>query len=252
MADEKGYAPYLSVVIPTLNEERHISSTLESLGTANDLEIIVADGGSTDRTRTIAAMHGVRIVSTAPGRANQMNAGAAIARGEVLLFLHADTRPPFGFSSQIKNCLCDPTITIGAFRFALDATRLSLRLIEFGVNVRSRTLGLPFGDQGLFLRRTTFNEAGGFRDLPIMEDYDLVARLGAGGRIRIVSTSAITSARRWITHGILRTSLTNAALIIGWKLGVTPARLATWRSRKSHLNRKLEFPAPACEEPAKD
>lgn len=108
----------------------------------------------------------MRIVSTAPSRARQINTGAAIARGEVLLFLHADTKAPFGFSSQIKNCLSDTKTTVGAFRFALDDTRLLLQLIEFGVNARSKALGLPFGDQGLFLRRTIFNEAGGFRDLP--------------------------------------------------------------------------------------
>lgn len=222
-------APRLSIIIPALNEADHLPETLASIGRASGVEVIVVDGGSSDSTRAIAEAAGAVVISAEPGRAAQMNAGVEHARGETLLFLHADSRLPFGYLEQIESCLHARNALAGAFRLAVDDTRLSLRLIEMGANWRSRRLGLPFGDQAFFLRRQTYHETGGFRDLPIMEDYDLVQRLRRTETISIASTSVITSARRWLEHGVWRTTWIHLRIALGWRLGISPARLAQWR-----------------------
>lgn len=227
--------PRLSVIVPALNEEEFLYETLSSLGERPDIEIIVADGGSTDHTCAIAGVCGARIVRSAQGRAIQMNAGAAVASGDVLVFLHADTRLPFGFFQQIASCLDVAGVSAGAFRFAVDDARLALRLIEAGANWRSTWLQFPFGDQAIFLRRETFQQAGGFRDLPAMEDYDLVQRLRKVGRIVIASSAVITSARRWLTRGVWRTTFDHLLMILGWNFGRSPHRLARWRADADEL-----------------
>lgn len=231
LANQLDPAPYLTVIIPTLNEEDRVSDTLESVGRQPSVEVIVVDGGSADLTRAIAEDWGARVIPAGPGRAAQMNAGAAIARGEVLLFLHADTRLPFGYLHGIQQGLANPAVCGGAFRFALDDTSAALRLVEIGANLRSKWLGLPFGDQALFVRKQVFDATGGFADLPVMEDYDLVRRLRKHGRIAIVPPAAITSARRWNRSGVLRTSANNLLLILGWNFGIQPDRLAKWRAK---------------------
>lgn len=215
----------LSVVIPTLNEAGTIEPTLRSLKGQKDIEAIVADGGSTDATVEIARCMETSVVSARPGRGRQMNAGAAVARGEALLFLHADTELPEGFQQQVWAALERGAIA-GAFRLKIAADNRSLRWIEWGANLRSRRFEMPYGDQGLFVQSDQFYRIGGFPDWPLMEDYELCRRLRKLGRISIASSAVRTSARRWSKLGPWRTTLVNQLCVLGFHLGVPPKRLA--------------------------
>lgn len=238
-------APSLSIIIPAMNEADHLPETLEAVGPSTGIETIVVDGGSEDDTVRVAESRRARVLHSEPGRAIQMNAGAAAATGQILLFLHADTRLPFGFLDQVRSTLESPGVVAGAFRLAFDDTRPSLRLIEAGANRRSVARQLPYGDQAIFMRRDTFDQLGGFRELPVMEDYDLIRHLRRRGRVAIAPTPVITSARRWIEHGIWRTTLTHQLMLIGWRLGVSADQLARWRrgrsrARPEHENQPAE------------
>ena len=244
LTEDAAPAPRLSIIIPALNEAEHLPEALASTGGASGVEVIIVDGGSSDETRAIGEAAGATVISSEPGRAAQMNAGAVRARGETLLFLHADTRLPFGYLEQIESCLRGKNAVAGAFRLAVDDTRFSLRLIEMGANWRSGRLGLPFGDQAIFLPRQRYLETGGFRDLPIMEDYDLMQRLRRIGTISLASTSVITSARRWLERGVWRTTWTHLGIVLGWRLGISPARLAQWRITRGKRSRQLQRDLP--------
>lgn len=219
-------APYLSVVVPTLNEEKHIASTLDAAASL-DAEIIVSDGGSTDRTVEIARKSGARVVIGARGRAAQQNRGAAVTRGEVLLFLHADTRLPSAFVNHIFDTLMDRRTVLGAFRFATDVNTSVMRWIAFWTNLRSNWLQLPYGDQGLFIRKSDFNEIRGFPVVPIAEDLYLARQMNRKGRIAIAQATAVTSGRRWQQLGALRTTLINTVIAAGCLAGIPPSRLAS-------------------------
>ncbi len=225
-------APRLSIVIPALNEEALISETLKRIDWVPKTEVIVVDGGSTDATRKTAGAAGARVLPSKPGRAAQMNAGAAAARGEVLLFLHADTCLPLEYGEQIEAVIVQPGVVAGAFRLGFDDPRASLRLVAAGANARSRFRQLPYGDQALFVRKDVFVESGGFRELPVMEDYEWVRRLRRIGRIGLAPGRVTSSARRWLHHGVFRTTITHQLMLWGWKLGVSPERLARWRARE--------------------
>lgn len=217
--------PYLSVIIPTLNEAPRIADTIDD--TLNpDAEIIVSDGGSIDRTADIARSRGTRVVIGGRGRAQQQNRGAAAARGEVLLFLHADTRPPPNFVDHIFETLMDRRVVLGAFRFQTDIHSPAMRWIIFWTNLRAKWLKMPYGDQGLFLRRNDFAGSGGFPDVPIAEDLFLVRRMNKKGRIVLAPAAAVTSARRWQRRGMLPTTMINTVIAIGCLAGVSPHRLA--------------------------
>jgi len=192
------------------------------------LETIVVDAGSEDGTVGLAAAHGARIIRAARCRARQMNVGAAAARGPLLLFLHADTRLPQGFEEHIRSTLGRPAVVAGAFELGIDSPMRSLRIIETGANFRARWLHVPYGDQGLFMRASVFHSVGGFPDLPIMEDFELVRRLRRRGRIVIVHARVATSPRRWQRLGPWRTTWTNQMIVLGYYLGVSPGRLAKW------------------------
>jgi len=220
--------PRMSVVIPTLNEEEHLEATLDSVTREPDIEVIVVDGGSSDRTAGVALARGARLLTTTAQRARQMNAGAAAASAPVLLFLHGDTRLPPGFSGHALELLAGRGTAAGAFRLAVAGSGWGLRVIEGLANARSRLLHLPYGDQGLFVMADLFHRLGGFPDLPIMEDVVFIRRLRRAGRIAIAPCSALTSDRRWRRLGILRTTLVNQAVLTGFFLGVDPARLAGW------------------------
>lgn len=225
----------LSVIIPAYNEARRIGRTLETLlAGATDVspELIVADGCSDDGTREIACALGATLVTSDPGRATQMNAGAAVATGEHLLFLHADTRVPRDYDKHIDKALAEKGVVGGAFQLSIDASNLSLRLVEQAVKWRSRWRSLPYGDQGLFMRAETFRQLGGYAELPVMEDYELVRRLARLGRIHLAPASVVTSARRWQNQGVFSATLTNQACIIGYHLGVSLQRLADWRNAR--------------------
>jgi rSAM/selenodomain-associated transferase 2/rSAM/selenodomain-associated transferase 1 len=218
-------AGLISVVIPTLNEASRLPATLRPLVNRDDLEVIVADGGSTDATVAIARDHGARVIATRAGRARQMNAGAAVALGDRLLFLHADTTLPDGFAEVVHTTLDRGSIA-GAFRLSIDGDSPWLRWVERGANLRSRFLQLPYGDQALFMNAATFYSAGGFRNMPLMEDYELCRRLRRTGCVTLASLAVSTSARRWLALGITRTTLVNQLCIAGFLVGVPPAVLA--------------------------
>jgi len=220
--------PLISIIIPTLNEAACLPAPLAGLAGNSGLEVIVVDGGSTDATTAIVRAAGVRLIETRAGRAGQLNTGAALATGEILLFLHADTLLPAGFASQIRRILSQPGCAAGAFRLTIGATGLKYRLVEQMVNWRSILFAMPYGDQALFLRRELFRAVGGFPELPIMEDFVFVRRLRQAGRISIARATVVTSARRWRKLGVFRTTVINQLIIIGYLLGVSPARLARW------------------------
>ncbi len=218
----------ISVVIPTLNEEEGLGAVLERLAEEPGLELIVADGGSVDRTVEVARGLGARVIVSTGGRARQLNEGARRSAGEVFLFLHADTRLPDGFGTSVREVLARPGTAAGAFRLEIGGSGWGLRVIEAAANWRSRYLQTPYGDQAIFLTREVFLEAGGFPNLPIMEDFALVRKLRRQGKIRLAAQSAVTSARRWERLGVVRTTLVNWAMVGGYLAGVDPVRLARW------------------------
>lgn len=216
----------ISIIIPTLNEEKHIGRLLSSLKPYSGLEVIVADGGSTDRTLEIAEYYGVKKVSSLPGRGRQQNKGAEAAAGEIFLFLHGDTFPPPDFPRYIAAVLSLPDTAAGAFRLRIDAPGAGFRLIEWGANRRSLLLQMTYGDQALFVGRQLFFEAGRFPDQRILEDVELVRRLKRFGRIRLASAAVTTSPRRWREKGLIRTFLLNQFMLAGYLLRVDPEKLA--------------------------
>jgi rSAM/selenodomain-associated transferase 2/rSAM/selenodomain-associated transferase 1 len=221
----------ISIIIPTWNEADNITHTLQQLGNISDVEIIVADGGSTDNTVELAQTAGAHVINCNAGRGKQMNAGAALASGEVLLFLHADTQLPDDFSEHIWRAMNSEN-TGGAFRLRIDAQGWMLRVIEFGANLRSRWLHLPYGDQAIFVRASAFFQMNGFQQWPLMEDFDFCRRLKQIGKMTITPVAVTTSARRWKRLGVLRTTLTNFACVIAFHCGVSPATLARWYRRR--------------------
>ena len=227
-------APKISIILPVLNEAATIEETLLRLRDISDIEAIVVDGGSRDETVARAKRCGktfglsCTVISAASGRARQMNAGAVVAMGDILLFLHADTHLPPKFDTLVRQALQHPNTIAGAFELRIDANLRGLRLIETMVNLRSRVFSMPYGDQAIFLKASTFHDLGGFPDLPIMEDFELMVRLKRQGRIAILPAPVLTSGRRWQKLGVVRTTLINQLIIAGYFLGVPPAQLVCW------------------------
>ena len=228
----------ISIIIPTRNEEENLGRLLPRLLAQPGLEIIVADGGSTDRTVACAERHNVLVVSTPPGRGNQQNRGAALASREVLLFLHADTLLPDDFAAHVQAVLNLPRTAAGAFRLRIDAPEWGFRCIEWGANLRSRLCGLPYGDQAIFVRRQTLQLAGGVPEQPILEDVTLLRRLKRFGRIRIAHAQVTTSARRWQRLGLVRTTLCNQLLLLGSLCGIQARTLHQLYTRQDGKARR--------------
>lgn len=224
----------VSVIIPTLNEAQQLPATLQAAAAGKPVEIIVADGGSRDETPRVAESLGATLVRSETGRARQMNAGAVIARGEVLLFLHADTWLPLRYCDAVLAALRRPDTVGGAFRFAVRDRFPNRWLIQTMANVRSRLLRFPYGDQALFVRRWAFEKLGGFPDFQIMEDYEFIRRLRRLGRLSILNLPALTSGRRWQRLGFLRATSLNKLVILGYRCGVPPAKLAALYNRRSN------------------
>ncbi len=222
----------VSVIIPALNEEGEIAATIQSVLAGAPHQVIVVDGGSNDVTCAVAQAAGATVLHSSPGRARQMNAGAARADGNVLLFLHADTTLSARWRTAMMDTLRQPRVVAGAFRFSIREHFIGRRWVEWTTNLRSRWLQNPYGDQALFLRRALFEELGGVAALPIMEDYELNQRLRKRGRIATCAEVAVlTSGRRWKRHGVLKTTLVNQLMIAGHHLGVNPATLANFYRR---------------------
>ena len=218
----------ISIIIPTRNEADSIGRLLPELLAVHGVELIVVDGGSTDNTVDIAKSLGAQVLSSTPGRAEQMNAGAEAAHGNILLFLHCDTKLAPGFVEQVGDALNQPEISAGAFQLSIDGKGFGLRVIEWLVNFRSKILQMPYGDQGIFVTTDMFFSVGTFPRQPIMEDFELMRRLRGRGKIKILPLHATTSARRWKKLGIMRTTVINQAIILGYLLGINPEKLAGW------------------------
>ena len=225
MPDWASTRPYVSVILPALNEEAHIKEAILSAKNP-DAEIIVVDGGSADRTVERAKHAGAEVITAPRGRALQQNAGAATARGTVLLFLHADTILPKDYVAQVFETLMDKRVVLGAFLFKTNLDRILMKGIEFATNTRSKTLRLPYGDQALFVRKTCFQAAAGFPEVPIAEDLLFVRLVSKLGLIAIAPAHAVTSGRRWKEVGVLRTTLINQFILAGLALRISPKTLA--------------------------
>ncbi len=218
----------LSVVIPALDEATRIGARLDELAAAPGIaEVVVVDGGSRDATVRIASGRpGVRVLAAPRGRAAQQNAGAAAARGDVLLFLHADVSLPADWTFRVARALADPAVVAGAFRTwtVADAGPSRLAPLLHLADVRSRYSGLPYGDQAIFVRAEAFRRAGGFPDQPLMEDLELSRRMRRLGKIRIVPASVRVSGRRFLARPVLYTLAVNVFPAL-YALGVPPAAL---------------------------
>jgi rSAM/selenodomain-associated transferase 2 len=214
----------LSVVIPTVNAAATLPATLDALGGAAR-EVIVADGGSDDATADRAAERGCRVVAAPRGRGSQLAAGAAAASAPWLLLLHADTRLGAGWTEAVASHMASAPGCAGYFRLRIDDDAPAARRLERAVAWRCRALGLPYGDQGLLISRALLDAVGGIRPLPLMEDVDLVCRIGRA-RLRPLDAEAITSAARYRRDGYLRRSARNLAILTLWFAGVPPRLLA--------------------------
>jgi len=218
----------LSIVVPTLNEARNIVSFLQPLQwlRGRGVELIVADGGSRDGTVDAVLPLVDRVLSSPRGRAVQMNAGAAQARGDVLLFQHADTRLPDDAERFILDGLRETGRSWGRFDVRLSGSAPMLRVVEWMMNRRSRLTGIATGDQGMFVERRLFDEVGGFPAIALMEDVALSATLKRHGRPLCIAQNVIASSRRWEEHGIWHTIALMWRLRLAYFLGAEPARLA--------------------------
>jgi rSAM/selenodomain-associated transferase 2 len=215
----------VSVIVPTLNEAGCLGETLRLLRAHRPHEVIVADGGSEDATCALAAAAD-RLVRGPRGRAVQMNAGAAQATGDVLLFLHADCALEAGALAAAERCLARRGVAAGCFRMTVTAPGLLYRLIDAAATARARLMGLVYGDQGLFVTRRLFERVGGFPALRLMEDVFLSRGLRRRGRVEVVPRRIFVSARRWQHQGVVRQTLRNWALTALAAGGAHPDRLA--------------------------
>lgn len=214
----------LSIILPALNEAEAIANTLAPLQSvrAHGVEVILVDGGSSDRTRDIAAPLVDRVIDSERGRAKQMNAGAAVASGDVLLFLHADSILPDDGDIQIAQAFIDPRFQWGRFDVSIHGMHVMFPVIAWFMNHRSRSTGIATGDQGIFVTRNAFMKIGGFPDQPLMEDVEICKRLKKISPPACIAKKIITSGRRWEKHGVWRTIWLMWRLRFSYYCGATP------------------------------
>jgi len=242
------------VIIPAIDEEVTIARAIRSCRAAGLCKVIVVDGGSRDRTVEIARGEADAVISAPRGRAAQMNAGAAVAREEVLLFLHADTLLPAGFLPAMLGALRDPAVIGGAFRVRLAPTPGASRYVRAALGITGRMIGARAGvaraftgDQAIFVRADTFRDVGGYPEIPLMEDVELSRRMRRAGKTVLLPMRVQTSGRRWEAWGPLRTILFMWRLRIGYLLGRTPWQCADSYRRGPFLTRR-EPPPPKSSE----
>ncbi len=234
-------APKLSVILPVLGDEPNLRRALKSCQESTEVEVIVVAAGDWLNARRIAVEEGAQFLVGPAQRAKQQNLGASRARAELLLFLHADTQLPDNYLQQVLQCFegNEPETTVGgAFQLQIDSPRRAARLVERGVQLRSRWLQRPYGDQALFVRKPAFEQLGGFPIQPIMEDFVFVRQLTRLGRLTICDSRVKTSARRWHQLGFLRTTVINQLMIVGYHLGVSLERLARLYRRRDNSESK--------------
>lgn len=216
----------ISIILPVLNEETHISQILSAIPISDREELIVVDGGSRDRTVSFAAEFTKNVFMTRRGRGHQMNFGAERAGGEILLFLHADCRLPDNAFRAIRQVLSNTEISAGAFDLVIDHPSIWFRIIEIGANFRSRMTSVPYGDQGVFMRKEVFLAVGGFPDIPLMEDIAMARELKKRGKISFIRSPIRTSPRRWLKEGPIYTTLRDWTLAVSYSVfNVSPKRL---------------------------
>jgi len=215
----------VTVVVPTLNEEEWIAGAIESAFAAGASEVIVADGGSVDRTPRIATGAGARVLLCEPMRARQLNLGAQAASHKALIFLHADTRLPAGAAQAVEAMLARDA-DFGGFRIAFAEPAVKLRMAAAMINLRTSITRCPWGDQAQFVRRETFLGLGGFLEIPLMEDYELAVRMKRRGRSVLLPMTVTTSGRRFLRKGVFRTAAHNWRTVIRYRMGADIAALA--------------------------
>lgn len=217
----------VSVVVPTRNEEVWVARTVTSAFAAGASEVIVADAGSTDGTVREAVAAGARVLACPPMRSRQLNAGAEAASGDALVFLHADTRLPPGGADVVAAALSGGAV-FGGFHLAFFEPERRLRVAAAMINLRTRITRCPWGDQAQFLRREDFLRLGGYREIPLMEDYELAVRMKRQGPVAILPQRVVTSGRRFLEKGVLRTAAINWSIVLRYRLGTDPETLARW------------------------
>ena len=214
----------LSIIIPVLNEAEFVASAVDRAWALLPVEVIVVDGGSSDTTAELARGLRCSFLQAQRGRGQQQNAGARAASGDVLLFLHADVWLEPQASQQIYHALRSTRLH-GAFHQRIESSERIYRLLEKGNALRARVLGLPYGDQGIFVRRDVFFSMGGFAEVPLLEDVQLMRTLRTRGMPALLHGPLHVSPRRWKKHGIVRQTLRNWLLLAAFFLGVSPHRL---------------------------
>ncbi|MDA1052582.1 MAG: TIGR04283 family arsenosugar biosynthesis glycosyltransferase [Planctomycetota bacterium] len=221
----------VSVIIPALNEEASLARAARSAWKAGGDEVIVVDGGSADKTIEIAEVEGCHVIESTPGRAIQQNAGAAQAAGDVVLFLHADNVLSLPAIQQVRELLTNTETQFGAFKQQIDADGIAYRLLERGNAWRVRWLGLPYGDQAIFMRRGFFESLGRFPEVKLMEDLLLMKKARRNSWPRLLDGPVYIDARRWQRHGVARQTLRNWMLLTAYQLGWSPDSLASYYRR---------------------
>ena len=230
----------VSVIIPAINESRTIGSAVSTAFEAGAFEVIVVDGGSSDSTREVALQNGANVLSSPPGRAIQQNVGAQVAVGEILLFLHADALLPHSAFQQMDAALKKtPNLLGGGFQQVISAPGLLFRLLERGNGLRAKYQKLIYGDQALFIRRSEFTAMGGFKEIPIMEDFELSSRMSRRGKLELLEGPIHVNPRRWRRYGVIRQTLLNWILTGLFRVGFSPFRLASWYRRHDQQKAKL-------------
>ena len=218
----------VSIIVPTLNEELVLENTLTHIQQLSPHELIVSDGGSNDYTYRIADRFSHRVITGSAGRALQMNAGANEATGDLLLFLHADSRIEPESYRKMLEYMKNPKWIGGAFTLCIESGKWSLKLIALLANIRSKYFGLAYGDQGFFVRKEVFKDMNGFSPIPICEDLDFYYRLRKKGSVILLKEKAHTSPRRWINEGIFFTTVRNFIIAVLFGLGFPPHILTKW------------------------
>jgi rSAM/selenodomain-associated transferase 2 len=217
----------ISIIVPIKNEAPEAAERFRALAAAPGVELLVADAGGSSATTEAFRAIGARIVAGPGPRGARLAEAAREARGEILFFLHSDSQPPANALEAVEKSLTNGAVA-GAFSLAYRDADARMRWIAWWANLRSRRMGLPFGDQGLFCRRDAYEKAGGFAPLPICDDVDLVRRLKRVGRLTVLPEKTVTSPRRYRQRGTLRQVLRNWKVLAGYFLGVKPETLERW------------------------